>query len=527
MLAQSASSASTPTDISLWSKWYQPGSKDDTEIYASALQKAKEINEQLNSQPWWDDESGLIASKIVESSPIRLKRPRLYDASWVQNLVQQERKKVTEKQASKSEWLQKLNGLTDKVIKIVTQIKPIIDIFIPKSPEYSIPYACLWIVFKGVADRRSKKDSILSLISSFSNDIPILQAYKDVFPTDEMKQTLAEYYIHSLDLLWKLARYYSHGFFKQLTDALLPRVGYDFQVYLDNVKARAMRLKTLGEIGHVAEQRDIKDRIDNLDSRLHLLGHHIEITRLAQARHYSSEIIDVWCDDIGDVEQELRLWQAVHFQTDMRDHWNQNGILPCITEWRKICDVSHNSILWISSESNGRQSWLTEFSIDLINVCRSHGQLMMFGMCDRPEGVKWTPTRLLKQLVSQLLNESPELAISRPDIFNLRSFRRATTFTSTFRLLQSIVGMLGSIIIVIDRLDLCTPDPAEKNINVAHALSILATTHSSSLRIIVTTGQVVSPYALPGLPVSFATVNTKRRPRRREVPPILERQQAV
>ncbi|KAJ9144050.1 hypothetical protein NKR23_g6060 [Pleurostoma richardsiae] len=497
-----------------WSKWYQPGSEDDAAIYVSALQKCKDVNEQLNSQPWWDDQLGLVASKVVESSPIRLKKPRLYDAAWVESLIAKERNKAKDKQESKPEVLQKVSSFANGVIKVATQIKPVIDIFVPQSPEYTVPYACLWIIFQGVTSRKEKSDSVLGLITSLSEDLPLLETYKDLFPNDEMKRALAEFYLHILDLLWRLSKYYSHNFFKQLTDAMLPRTKYNFSIYLKNTKKSATRLKTLCEAGHITEQRYIRDRIEILDSEIRLLSQQLQATRLA--RHYTSELIDAWHDDMGDIEDELRIWQALRFFTDMRDHWSQNGILPCVAEWRKLCDESKNSILWVSSESNGRQSWLTEFSIDLIGVCRSQGQLITFAMCDRPDSVRWTPQQLLKQLVAQLLNETPSLTVSAPDVFNARKFRMATSFDSAFKLLHSIVRILGSLVIVIDRLDMCTPDPDAKHASIVEALSLLVSAHAASLRVIITTAQVVSPLALPGLPISFATINTRRRPRRRE-----------
>lgn len=54
------------------------------------------------------------------------------------------------------------------------------------------------------------------LIDSLSQDIPILEGYKDMFPTDDMKQALVEFYIHMLDLLWRLSMYYSHNIFSKL-----------------------------------------------------------------------------------------------------------------------------------------------------------------------------------------------------------------------------------------------------------------------------------------------------------------------
>lgn len=202
----------------------------------------------------------------------------------------------------------------------------------------------------------------------------------------------------------------------------------------------------------------------------------------------------------------------------MRDHWSQNGTLSCLAEWRENCDTSENSILWVSSQSNGRQSWLTEFSLDLVSVCRSQGQNIMVGMCDRPNGVKWTPARLLRHLLAQLLIDHPELTVFRPGVFNARTFRRATKFSTLCRLLDSAVAALKFVVIVIDRLDLCVADPNEKDNDIAGALSILARAQPNTVRVIVITGQIVSPSMLPGLPVSFAMVNTRRRPRRRPSP---------
>jgi hypothetical protein len=99
-----------------------------------------------------------------------------------------------------------------------------------------------------------------------------------------MKQALTEFYIHTLDLLWRLSMYYSHTFFSKLTDtkrsvhssslfnirieqladAILPRTKYKFSMYLENVKRVATRLKTLCDAGHIAEQKYITASIDIL-----------------------------------------------------------------------------------------------------------------------------------------------------------------------------------------------------------------------------------------------------------------------
>lgn len=154
-----------------------------------------------------------------------------------------------------------------------------------------------------------------------------------------------------------------------------------------------------------------------------------------------------------------------------------------------------------------------------MSVCQSQGQGVVFGMCDRPGGIKWTPTRLLRQLAAQILINQPELTMSQPGIFNCRSLRKASSFPALCRFLDSAITVLKNVLVIIDRLDLCVPDPNEKDGIIARVLSELVKTHPHNLRIIVTTGKVVPPFMLPSLPISFAMVNTKRRPRRRESPP--------
>jgi hypothetical protein len=224
---------------------------------------------------------------------------------------------------------------------------------------------------------------------------------------------------------------------------------------------------------------------------------------------------------VGDIEHELQLWGSLWFSTAARDHWSQNGILACLSEWRSLCeDESNASILCICSEANGRQAWMTEFSLDLVRVCRAQGQLVTFALCDRP-GAKWTPKQVLKQLIAQLLHQNAEVVLSNPSVFSRRSFRRATTLQATLDLLMSVVETLESLVIIVDRLDLCAPDdtdPArtrQPDMALALALTMLLSAYPQSLRILVSSAGIAGPGSLPGLPFSFAKVNTRRRPRKK------------
>lgn len=142
--------------------------------------------------------------------------------------------------------------------------------------------------------------------------------------------------------------------------------------------------------------------------------------------------------------------------------------------------------------------------------------MLTFALCDRPQGVRWTPEILMKQLICQLLHLNPALAIEEPELFNIRAFRRANNFPAVFQLLESVIGRLDSLLIVIDRLDLCRRDPhGTEDQNVAQALSRLTKKFPKTLRTIVTSGGGVKE--LSPLGISIAIINTRRRPHRRYV----------
>jgi len=99
----------------------------------------------------------------------------------------------------------------------------------------------------------------------------------DLFPTDEMKIALANVYIDYLDLLRRLAKYFTlqslslytpNGTFKygiltlssaQLVDAVFPRESYQFVKYSQTLKASISILQELCDRGQIAKQEDTRE----------------------------------------------------------------------------------------------------------------------------------------------------------------------------------------------------------------------------------------------------------------------------
>jgi hypothetical protein len=130
-----------------------------SKLYAAALLKCKEINQELNLDPLGEKQRH---HRRFNSSWARSSKPRVantnaeqqqkpYDASRIKELVEQETQRIQTAQDASSgdlEWTAKVKDVAYGVIKLAEVLKPVIDVFVPQSPEYRVPYACVWIVFK-------------------------------------------------------------------------------------------------------------------------------------------------------------------------------------------------------------------------------------------------------------------------------------------------------------------------------------------------------------------------------------------
>jgi hypothetical protein len=168
---------------------------------------------------------------LIESGPVAVVRPTKLDSHLLIRLIANKEKELKDKLDNEPEGLAKVSKLGNQLVVIATRLKPVIDLLVPESPEYQVPYNCLMIIFdvslptltiasnyiltnsQGFIARKEKMDKIPEQMRLLSANLTVLQFYKDIFPTTEMKTSLAEYYLHTLDLLWRLARYSRLGFF--------------------------------------------------------------------------------------------------------------------------------------------------------------------------------------------------------------------------------------------------------------------------------------------------------------------------
>lgn len=85
--------------------------------------------------------------RLVESAPVRVVKPKGYSAQMVKDLVEKELLKIEAVTSAKPEWKRKCADLGYVIAGVATKLKPIIDLLMPQSVEYTLPYGCLMLVF--------------------------------------------------------------------------------------------------------------------------------------------------------------------------------------------------------------------------------------------------------------------------------------------------------------------------------------------------------------------------------------------
>lgn len=233
-----------------------------------------------------------------------------------------------------------------------------------------------------------------------------------------------------------------------------------------------------------------------------------------QIRNWSDDLISTMLPHTNTEWEELEMWQSRDFQLSPKDHWEVNGMLDYLQEWNRLESAS---ILAVFGPTEDCDTWVTEFSLDMIQAFRVQDLLVTFAMCDRPADQIFTPTMVIKKIICQLLEQRPELIVEAPDLFRPRVFLKVTDFDEACRLLSSIVSRLStSFAVILDRIDCCQPDTGDSEHpgDLVGFLSELLKEHTERAKIIITSGEVPPENEdLPSeLPISICMINTRKRP---------------
>jgi hypothetical protein len=151
-----------------------------------------------------------------------------------------------------------------------------------------------------------------------------------------------------------------------------------------------------------------------------------------------------------------------------KDRWENNGLVTHLLNWSSL---RRPNLLWIAGQSGNQDSWVTDFSHDLIRAMESQDILMLFVLCrngfDRDDGVSGedssvdgerpiTSLVLVKMIIAQILEKRPDLVIKLPGVLNERTMGKLRSFGKAWELLKTILAEVKEhVLLVIDRIDDC------------------------------------------------------------------------
>lgn len=205
-----------------------------------------------------------------------------------------------------------------------------------------------------------------------------------------------------------------------------------------------------------------------------------------------------------DAGEALTRIPARGFRLSQKDHWENNGILDYLLGWSS----TSSSVLWVGGSCGNQDSWITEMSLDIAHVLLSHRVSIVYIFCSDFTEAPLTPTRLVKILVSQLLEMHPEVPYENTTYFSLTRIRNTTTFTGVWQIFERLVMSVGEVFILIDKVEACTvDDSADLKTDLLPSISRLVDKAPG------TRGIITSVYEAPkNHQIEQVYVDTARRP---------------
>ncbi|KAF2100847.1 hypothetical protein NA57DRAFT_74446 [Rhizodiscina lignyota] len=505
--------------VSNATSWYSRGI--DFCYYAPAKEAcavSRKRLEQLRLEP---DEAKLLSQSTSPHTIIE----RLKD-------IQDEQ----EKRAHRPALAQRSSKFLEEFCTFADRTSNIVMLLIPQSPEYTVTFGMLFILFNAVVTKKEREESLLSYIKTLGSQLPLMEFYSNVFPTNGMKEAVVKIYVGIQRLLDEAVAYYRGGKLRKIVDVILHPEN-KFGDYIKDIELELTKLHALKEAGHIAQSADMMKMMtdtglvvaklyENFESQHSALSTTMEMMnmkletlssdtgkflRFEMVKHARSlqEILQP-----HDMEFEEELKAIVHrqFRLSQKDHWENNGVLEDLFDWSQD---GRDILLWIGGRSGNQDSWVTELSADIICALQPQTPNVLFAFCDQRGNAPLTPLTVIRKLLVQLLDLHPEIAYDAPEICSTWRFQKAVTFRQTWRIFEQLASRISNLFIVIDRIEECE---ADEEADLVHQLlpSLISWAGGNASASIIVTSVYDPPEEVQDLKMYTSYIDTTKRASRRQ-----------
>ncbi|KAH8755164.1 hypothetical protein BGZ57DRAFT_963364 [Hyaloscypha finlandica] len=366
-------------------------------------------------------------------------------------------------QQNRSRAWKATTDFTNAFCEFSLRFSTIVKILLPQNPEYTMSYGLLALLFKAVVNKKEKED------------------------------TIAEIFAEVNDVVTYAVSYYRTSRFGKLMDVLLETKEDRFSTCKTTIAGLVLRLNVLKDVGHIAQQADIKEVVEASGAVITRLYENFELSTAALSG--SVLFLTEQLQSVQKTSQDLVIFHfTIHAHTllhhllptlppsnelltkslsqkshmSQKDRWENNGLLTHLLNWSSL---HRPNLLWIAGQSGNQDSWVTDFSHDLIRAMESQDILMLFVLCrngfDGDDGVSdedssvdgerpITSLVLVKMIIAQILEKRPDLVIKLPGVLNERTVGKLRSFGKAWELLKTILAEVKEhVLLVIDRIDGC------------------------------------------------------------------------
>ncbi|KAK9423588.1 hypothetical protein SUNI508_04069 [Seiridium unicorne] len=487
-----------------YSKWYTPGS--DFCYYATAQEACRKSRTRLSKLKLTPEERQLLLTPPTNEDGV---------VNRLQLILSQH-----EKQDQKSQWRERTGKFFVGFSKVVTQTASLVSTLLPQSPEYSITFGLLVLLFK----------------------LPVLDFYRTTFPTSAIKLAIVNIYSEVMQLLDESLIYYRSGRLGKLVDAVLQPMDSKFDGYIARIDAEVKKMDDLKNIAHEAQAMDIHETVTKTNkvvSDLYEDFHQVSITLgfgmealnerllgveskmdkmrvhdMVRYAHVLQNALIAPHESYIDAQDVLSSLVTRGFRLSQRDHWENNGVLEDLIKWSR--SPEHSPLLWIGGRSGSQDPWVTELSLDIVKALLPHVTVIHVFCSELARTPDFpTPRDVVKVLVAQLLEIQPELVYDDAVYYNERRFENTSSFRAVWHIFENLMASLSDVFVVIDRIEECYADDDDAGLRNDLLPSLTSLLRSSRRARAIVTSTLYPPQELMDetgeTSINGIYINTKRR----------------
>ncbi|KXX78356.1 hypothetical protein MMYC01_206993 [Madurella mycetomatis] len=404
---------------------------------------------------------------------------RRWTPQLLETFAEEARRSIEREEGGKA--YEALRRITYGVADIAEQFCNILQSMVPNGSEYSFAFGlAAFLLFKPLNRRLHEEEKMAAQVTRISELLPKMHYLKHALKTPTIELAVSGLCGEIVRFLWEVVKYSKHSRMRKFVTHIIPRTS-SVEEYVESIERHVDMIRELEATASLAIQLDLLER-QTTESKL--------VVRMYQSMQANTARINTMMDSFSAALARQRRFEAVIYSQKLRhallprppdreagsryikhererlvtvERWETHSNEIDFQQWLK---GNRQPLLWICGRHRqSRISWVTPFSVDLNNTLVLEGSVMIASaFYDDGSERYWTSAMIVKNIIYQMLEQYPELAVDLVDILTPWRFEDAGDSPNLY--LEILDDMLSKMSILpgwqareffllIDRIDLC------------------------------------------------------------------------